>query len=164
MGAELQSIEPMKRTLLVIAAAVSLLLLTPLAGRRKPVHIRLHPTPSSEPDVRRAMPALLMAADDGAEPLRLGVNMFAPRILKKVAPEYTLEAIETRHEGSVLLDVIVGKDGSIKDVTVRRPLGMGLDERAVDAVSQWKFAPARLKSNNAAVEVKVTIGFGFWLK
>jgi TonB family protein len=157
-------LEPMKRTLLVVAAAVALLLLAPVAGRQRPKRIKFHPAPSSEPDVRRSAPALLMAATDPAEPLRLGAHRAPPKILKKVAPDYTLEALEANHEGSVLLDVTLGKDGSVKNVIVRRPLGMGLDEKAIEAIGQWKFAPARLKSDNTPVEVKVTISVGFWLR
>jgi TonB family protein len=113
--------------------------------------------------VAAAVALQLIAADDPAEPLRLASHISAPKILKKVAPEYTLEAVEARHQGSVLLDVIVSKDGSVKSVTVRRSLGMGLDERAADAISRWKFAPARLKSNNSPVEVMITISVGFSL-
>ena len=76
---------------------------------------------------------LLRATDHPAEPLRLSAHMSAPKILKKVAPGYTLEAIEAKHEGSVLLDVILDKDGAVRRVTVRRSLGLGLDEQAVDA-------------------------------
>jgi TonB family protein len=130
MVRELHQLNAMKRTLLVVAAAVAL----QFAG-----------------------------VDDPAEPLRLGAHMAAPKILKKVTPQYTLEAIEAKHQGSVLLDVIIGKDGAVKSVTVRRPLGLGLDEKAVDAVSQWKFAPARLKSNNSPVDVKITISIEFTL-
>jgi TonB family protein len=108
--------------------------------------------------------ALLAAAEEAAEPLRLGMHMSPPRILKKVAPEYTLEALEASLQGAVLLDIVVAKDGTIKSLSVRRALGMGLDEKAIEAVSQWKFAPARLRNNNTPVEVQVTIRVGFWLK
>jgi periplasmic protein TonB len=99
-----------------------------------------------------------------ASALWLDSSMHAPRILQKVPAEYTPEARNARHEGSVLVDVIVGTDGSVRGATIRRPLGLGLDDKALAAVSRWKFTPATLKRDSTPLEVKVTISVDFRLK
>jgi TonB family protein len=154
----------MVRTLLLVLLALALLLLSPLAGSRSVRRIEFDSLPASEPDIRRASPVLLMASEKEAEPRRLSTDLHAPAILMKTEPEYTQEARDAGHQGSVLIDAVIGKDGSVKSTTVRRPLGMGLDEKAVKALSRWKFAPARLRSDNTPVEVRVTIEVNFRLK
>jgi len=64
------------------------------------------------------------------------------RVLERSAPEYTDEARLARLEGSVLVTVVVGENGTLRDVHVARPIGLGLDGNAVEAVKQWQFAPA----------------------
>ena len=58
-------------------------------------------------------------------------------------PRYTDEAREAKLQGSVLLQVLVGADGRAEQIRVMRGLGMGLDDRAVQIVQGWRFAPAR---------------------
>jgi TonB family protein len=65
-----------------------------------------------------------------------------PRILEKTAPEYTEEARLARLEGSAVVSLVVAEDGSLRDVHISRPIGLGLDEKAVEAVKHWQFAPA----------------------
>ena len=62
-------------------------------------------------------------------------------------------------EGEVLLELVVGPDGGVSDVRVLRPLGAGLDEQAVAAVRQWRFAPARRLGTAVAVIVEVAVEF-----
>jgi TonB family protein len=59
----------------------------------------------------------------------------------------------------VLLEVVVGPDGGVRDVRVVRRLGAGLDERAVEAVRQWRFSPARRLGIPVAVIVEVAVEF-----
>ena len=54
---------------------------------------------------------------------------------------------------------MVGSDGRVHDVRVQRTLGMGLDERAVEAVKRWKFEPARKDGQPVAVQVNVEVRF-----
>ena len=62
-------------------------------------------------------------------------------------------------QGSVLLEIIVQRDGTPRDIRVVRSLDRGLDREAVIAVEQWRFGPGRL--NGAPVDVLVTIVMDF---
>src|SRR5262249_9759915 len=58
-------------------------------------------------------------------------------------PEYTEEARKAKMQGSVTLEVLVRADGRVGRVRIVKGIGLGLDERAVDAVRSWRFEPAR---------------------
>lgn len=64
-----------------------------------------------------------------------------PQVIRRVEPKYTNEARKARYQGIVTLEVIVLADGSVDILRIARRLGFGLDENAVAAVKQWKFAP-----------------------
>jgi TonB family protein len=72
---------------------------------------------------------------------------------------YTDEARRRGTTGNVLLEIVITRDGSVGDVSVRRGLGAGLDQRAVDAVRQWKFSPARRLGEPVDVIVEVAVEF-----
>ena len=58
-----------------------------------------------------------------------------------------------------MLWLIVGPDGRPHDIRVSRSLGMGLDEKAIEAVRQWKFEPARKNGQPVAVQINVEVDF-----
>ncbi len=64
-----------------------------------------------------------------------------PQLLSKVEPAFSEQARRSRYEGSVLLKFTLSKQGTVDEVSVVDPLGLGLDEEAIKAVKQWKFAP-----------------------
>ena len=82
-----------------------------------------------------------------------------PSLLREVTPDYTEQARRAGLEGEVLLELVVGPDGGVSNVRVLRPLGAGLDEQAVAAVRQWRFAPARRLGTAVAVIVEVAVEF-----
>jgi periplasmic protein TonB len=92
-----------------------------------------------------------------------GNGVTRPKIIEKVEPTYTEEAREAKLEGTVLLDATIDIDGKAKNITVARGLGLGLDEKAVEALSAWKFEPARQQKNNEPVETKVKVEINFRL-
>src|SRR6185437_5631515 len=65
-----------------------------------------------------------------------------PVLLSKVEPEYSEEARRTKLQGTVLLRVVVNERGAAERIVVSHGLGLGLDERAIDAVRKWRFRPA----------------------
>jgi TonB family protein len=85
----------------------------------------------------------------------------APSLLFKMEPEYSEEARAAKFMGTVLLKVVVDTDGLAKDIQVVRSIGMGLDEQAVIAVTQWKFKPGT--KDGAAVPVLAQIEINFKL-
>lgn len=98
----------------------------------------------------------------GGGPYRAGSGVEPPRLLREVRADYTDEARRANVAGEVVLEIVVRRDGSVGDVRVLRRLGSGLDQRAIDAVRQWRFAPARLKG--AAVDVIVEVAVEFKLR
>ena len=59
----------------------------------------------------------------------------------------------------MVLRVIVGEDGHPRDVSVARSLGMGLDEKALEAVRHWRFDPGRMDGRAVAVVVNIEVNF-----
>ena len=79
----------------------------------------------------------------------------------KIEPEYSEEARKAKFQGSVLLSIIVDASGKPRDVRVIRTCGLGLDEKAVEAVMKWRFRPG-LKDGKA-VPVAATVEVNFRL-
>jgi TonB family protein len=98
----------------------------------------------------------------GGGPYRPGSGIEPPRLLREVKAEYTDEGRRRGITGEVLLEIVVQSDGSVGSVSVLRGLGAGLDQRAVAAVRQWRFAPARRRG--AAVDVIVQVAVDFTLR
>jgi TonB family protein len=90
---------------------------------------------------------------------RVGGGVSAPRALYAPDPEYSEEARKSKYQGVVVLWVVIGPDGRPHDIRVQRSLGMGLDEKAVEAVKLWKFEPARKDGQAVPVQINVEVNF-----
>ncbi len=97
----------------------------------------------------------------GGGVFRVGNGVSAPRLIKKVEPEYSEEARKAKYQGTVVLAVQVWEDGRAHNVRVVRSLGLGLDEKAIEAVREWRFVPGR--KENQPVKVTATIEVNFRL-
>jgi TonB family protein len=95
----------------------------------------------------------------GGGAYRVGGGVSAPRILYAPDPDYSEEARRAKYQGTVTLWLVVGPDGRPRDARVARSLGMGLDEKAVAAVRQWKFEPAMKDGRPVAVQINVEVNF-----
>jgi periplasmic protein TonB len=95
----------------------------------------------------------------GGGAYRIGGDVSAPQILSKIEPEYSEEARRAKYSGSVLLSIIVDERGLPRDIRVIRPLGLGLDEKAIEAVSKWRFIPGRKGSLPVATQAQVEVNF-----
>jgi protein TonB len=94
--------------------------------------------------------------------LRAGFGaVSAPSLLFKVEPEYSKEARKAKYQGTVLLYLEVDPNGRAQNVRVARSLGLGLDEKAIEAVRKWKFRPGY--KDGRAVTVGATIEVNFRL-
>jgi len=82
-----------------------------------------------------------------------------PRLIHNVAPEFSSEARRKKIEGVVTLSLVVDTDGLPTDVQVVNPLGHGLDEKAVEAVQQWRFQPATKDGNPVAIKINAQVNF-----
>jgi TonB family protein len=72
---------------------------------------------------------------------RIGNGVTPPMLLSKVEPVYTEEARIARYQGTVVVYAEVGQDGMARNLRIIRGLGLGLNEKAIEAISQWKFEP-----------------------
>lgn len=95
----------------------------------------------------------------GGGPFRPGSGIEPPRLLREVKADYTDEARRRGITGDVVLEIVVRRDGGVGEVTVLQGLGAGLDQRAVAAVRQWRFAPARRRGEPVDVIVEVAVEF-----
>ena len=100
------------------------------------------------------------AEDDSALPVsvhRSGV--ISPIVLVKTEPEYSEAARLAGLEGTVVLKAVVAEDRSAQQIRVIRPLGLGLDDNALEAVRAWRFAPGRCQAPPALVEMDLAVDF-----
>jgi len=95
----------------------------------------------------------------GGGPYRPGAGITPPSILREVTPDYTDEGRRRAIQGDVVLEIVVRADGSVGSVKLLQGLGSGLDQRAIDAVRQWRFNPARRYGTPVDVVVEVAVEF-----
>jgi len=101
-----------------------------------------------------AKPNAAPAAGNDA-PKQVGGSVIAPVLAKHPEVHYTDMGRSLQYSGNVLLHAVVRKDGTVGDIHVARPIGLGLDEAAMAAVSHYTYKPA--KENGAAVPVEMDI-------
>lgn len=89
----------------------------------------------------------------------VGGGVTAPRAIYSPDPEYSEEARKAKYQGTVVLWIIVGPDGKVHDARIQRSVGLGLDEKAIEAVREWKFDPAQKDGHPVAVAVSVEVNF-----
>ncbi len=90
---------------------------------------------------------------------RVGGGVTAPRPIYAPDPDYSEEARKAKFQGTVVLWMVVGPDGRPRDMRVARSAGMGLDEKALEAVRTWRFEPGRKDGQPVAVLVNVQVNF-----
>jgi TonB family protein len=95
-----------------------------------------------------------------------GSGVTNPEVISEKKPAYTAEAMRAKIQGAVEIEAIVRADGTLDSARVVRSLDKmyGLDQKALEAVRQWKFRPGRLKATNQPVDIMVTIELTFTLR
>ncbi len=96
----------------------------------------------------------------GGGPYRPGGAVISPRVLVQVQPKYTTDALLRKIQGTVELELIVTRSGMPSNIRIRRSIDPGgLDDRAVAAVSDWRFEPGKLSGKPVDVLVTVFLDF-----
>jgi periplasmic protein TonB len=95
----------------------------------------------------------------GGGPYRPGSGITPPTVLREVRPDYTEDGRRRNIEGDVVLEIVVRRDGAVGDVKLLQGLGAGLDQRAIEAVRQWRFSPAQRQGVPVDVVVEVAVEF-----
>ena len=103
------------------------------------------------------------ADEDASQPEEpvydLGPGVTPPRVIKQVNPKYSESSRGVRVTGSITIGVIVSSQSAPKDPHVIRGIDDEVDRAAVEALKQWRFAPARKEGKAVAVRVVIEIAF-----
>jgi len=83
----------------------------------------------------------------------------APIPLSRPEAQYSEEARKAKWQGTVALDVLIDASGHVASASVSRPLGLGLDEKAIEAVKQWTFVPGTKNGQPVAAQAQIDVNF-----
>jgi TonB family protein len=95
----------------------------------------------------------------GGGAYRIGGGVTAPSILMKVEPEYSEEARKAKWQGTVQLSLVVDDQGRPQSIKVTRSLGLGLDQKAIEAVEKWRFRPGMKDGKPVPVMATIEVNF-----
>ena len=124
---------------------------------RVPDHFPYRERPAAAPKAQSSM-AGAESSDQGKKPLRIGGNVQAARILRRVQPEYPEIARNEHLSGTVRLHAIIGKDGSVSNLVVLKGY-CSLARASVKAVSQWRYSPTLLLGQPVEVDTTIDVIF-----
>lgn len=91
--------------------------------------------------------------------MSVGGGVSAPQVIHLVEPEFTDDARRANYQGSVSVQLIVDSEGNPQNVRLVSHLGMGLDEKALEAVRQYRFKPAMYQGHAVAVQILIDVDF-----
>ncbi len=95
----------------------------------------------------------------GGGAYRIGGGVTAPSVLSKVEPEYSEEARKAKWQGTVVLSLVVDDQGRPQNLKVLRSLGLGLDQKAIEAVEKWRFKPGMKDGKPVPVMATIEVNF-----
>lgn len=95
----------------------------------------------------------------GGGVMTVGGGVSAPQLIHSVEPEFTNEARAARYQGVVSIQLIVDRNGNPENLQVLKHLGMGLDQKALEAVRQYQFRPAMYQGHPVPVRLVVDVNF-----
>ena len=91
--------------------------------------------------------------------MSVGGGVSAPQVVHSVEPDFTEDARQANFQGNVAIQLIVDAQGNPQDIRVARHLGMGLEQKAIEAVRQYKFRPAMYQGHPVAVQIVIDVDF-----
>ncbi len=95
----------------------------------------------------------------GGGVFRPGGGVSPPRVIYQTDPEFSEEARKAKYQGTCVLGLVVDASGRPTNIRVLSALGMGLDEKAIESVKNWKFEPGHKDGHAVAVEIAVEVDF-----
>jgi TonB family protein len=109
------------------------------------------------PNAKSQLP--IVDANKDIATYEVGSGVSAPKVLYAPDPEYSTQARQAKLQGTCTLRFVVSPDGTTRDITVTRKLGLGLDEKAIETVSTWRFAPGMKNGKPVPVLMNVDVKF-----
>jgi TonB family protein len=119
-----------------------------------------------------AVPGLVSNSDDGPQSAdsdpnqakdhpvnRMSKGVTAPKAVSAPNPAFSEQARHAKYQGTILLSLLVDKTGQARNIRIVQPLGMGLDQKAVESVSRWQFNPATKEGDPVDFEVAIEVDF-----
>ena len=95
----------------------------------------------------------------GGGAYKIGGGISAPKVVFQVEPEYSEDARKAKFQGVVVIALVVDDKGNPRDIRVVRPLGMGLDQKAIEAVEKWRFRPGQKDGKAVATQATIEVSF-----
>ena len=95
----------------------------------------------------------------GGGAYRIGGGVSQPSLLSKVEPEYSEEARKAKWQGTVILALVVDDQGRPQNLKILRSLGLGLDQKAIEAVEKWRFKPGMKDGKPVPVMATIEVNF-----
>jgi TonB family protein len=127
-------------------------------GSYRQIRVALKNNSAAKLDYRAGYYGSTAPAAGGANAL-VASGVTGPFVLSKVDPAYSEEARKAKYSGTVVLRIDVNTLGQVTHATVTRSLGMGLDEKAIEAVTKWKFIPAKKDGKPVDTQSEVSVNF-----
>jgi TonB family protein len=85
-----------------------------------------------------------------------------PQSVYTPEPAFSEEARKAKYQGTAVLNVVVDKEGNMSRIRLVRPLGMGLDENAMERLKTWRFKPGTYNGQPVAVEMNIEVSFNLY--
>ncbi|MGA2984553.1 MAG: M56 family metallopeptidase [Terriglobia bacterium] len=151
-----------KRRIAVTVACVAVLTLVAGLAIIRKFPLKAGSVPASAPNPMQTPLSAFSAANGGTPPdvvFNVGNGVSEPVPIYKPDPPYTKEARAAKVEGTVVLWIVVGVDGTVTDAKVVKATDQGLTENAVDTVKTWKFKPAMKDGKAVPCKVMVEVSF-----
>jgi TonB family protein len=126
-------------------------------GKFRKINVTLNGNPSAKLACRTGYTTFVQAP--AAAESAPGPGVTFPQLLHKYEPEYSEAARQRKFQGTVVLRITVNTDGSVGDIQVRRSLGLGLDEKAIEAVQKWTFIPGKKDLVAVPMQADVEVNF-----
>jgi TonB family protein len=100
-----------------------------------------------------------VTSSSGPQPYKIGHGITAPKIKLHFAPPYSEQARRAQYQGAAALLIVVNQAGEVRNIHVAKPIGLGLDQRAVETVSKWQFEPGEKDGKPVNIMMAVEIVF-----
>lgn len=97
-------------------------------------------------------------ADSPGDPVP-GPRLTAPKPIRRSEPTYSAEALKAGVQGDVFLALVIDERGLPTEIRVLRPLGFGLDERAIENIKGWRFEPGLKDGKPVKVPANIEVNF-----